>query len=531
MVNWISLAGPTMEWKPKSTNVNPSVSSKVCCTPFVDEGEARGAISFFSHTSDSTISDTSTKILNLEDMQISDSQQQVIIPDHLQVPESERTCLSFGSFGSNFGLDMGLKVEPEKTKFPEEPSKLSGELEEIVDQLPSYGRDETPVAQENIYSEDQQPEMPQNHLSNITDISSNIFTDADYDQSKEVATDRSQHSVIHAAPVFSNFGLMPQMVPQPFDPSPNYYASIYRPTADGDGCFSPFLLQGTAPKYNGSIAILPHHIDQSQQENGNSVVLSSAGPTIVSQTTVVQQTAAAVSQQTVPIFRQPAGVHISHYPPNYNPYNQYLSAFYVPSPAAIPYFLGNPTVFPQQPPTGSLYPPSTALTGTTSLKYPISQYKPATNSGPTGQGTYGMHPAGYSSALGSGNSNGSEDPSSSIFKENYVFFTPQQNGAPGVWISPPGRDISTLPAAGSFYNVPPHGHGHPVAFAPAQAPHGATYGGVYHPSQSVAAAPMHPLLQQSHAVMGGSSEMIGRPVPVYQHPQQCAPQINWADNF
>ncbi|KAK8968777.1 hypothetical protein KSP40_PGU018369 [Platanthera guangdongensis] len=240
---WSVRAGPTMEWKPKSTNVNPSVSSKVCCTPFVDEGEARGAISFFSHTSDSTISDTSTKILNLEDMQISDSQQQVIIPDHLQVPESERTCLSFGSFGSNFGLDMGLKVEPEKTKCPEEPSKLSGELEEIPKKrihieieifahslacilrvyltirtslLEFSGRDETPVAQENIYSEDQQPEMPENHLSSITDISSNIFTDADYDQSKEVATDRSQHSVIHAAPVFSNFGLMPQMVSSPF---------------------------------------------------------------------------------------------------------------------------------------------------------------------------------------------------------------------------------------------------------------------------------------------------------------------------
>lgn len=55
-------------------------------------------------------------------------------------------------------------------------------------------------------------------------------------------------------------------VPQPFDLSTNYYASIYRPTADGDGRFSPFLLPGAAPKYNGNIAILPPLTSQSPQE-------------------------------------------------------------------------------------------------------------------------------------------------------------------------------------------------------------------------------------------------------------------------
>lgn len=155
------------------------------------------------------------------------------------------------------------------------------------------------------------------------------------------------------------------------------------------------------------------------------MVLSSTGPTpIVAQTTL--QTSVAVGQQPVPVFRQPAGVHISHYPPNYNPYNQYFSPYYIPPAAAIHHFIGNSPIFSQQSSNGNLHPPLTATTGTAPVKYPISQFKAANNSGPAAQGTYGMNPAGYSSAVSGGNSTGSDDLSSSQFKENYVFITGQQ---------------------------------------------------------------------------------------------------------
>ncbi|KAJ6338694.1 hypothetical protein OIU76_008202 [Salix suchowensis] len=94
-----------------------------------------------------------------------------------------------------------------------------------------------------------------------------------------------------------------------------------------------------------------------------------------------------------------------------------------------------------------------------------------------------------------------------------------------VWITTPGRDISSLPAS-TFYNLPPQGGQH-VAFAPTQASHG-TFTNIYHPGQPVTAAAVHPLLQQSQA-MSGAIDMLGPAASVYQQPQHQ--QINWPSNY
>lgn len=169
-------------------------------------------------------------------------------------------------------------------------------------------------------------------------------------------------------------------------------------------------------------------------QSGNSMVLSTAGQTpLVTQASGVMQNSIAVTQQPVPVFRQPAGVHISHYPPNYIPYNQYFPPFYVPPPT-IHHFLSN-TGFPQQPPTGGIYqPPAAAAAAASAVKYSLSQYKPGTNAGnsahigmPTGYGPYTSAPAGYSpSPVSTGNSTGNEDLSASQYKENNVYITGQQ---------------------------------------------------------------------------------------------------------
>jgi len=86
-----------------------------------------------------------------------------------------------------------------------------------------------------------------------------------------------------------------------------------------------------------------------------------------------------------------------------------------------------------------------------------------------------------------------------------------------LWVPTPGRDISAL-QVNSFYGIPPQGQ--QATYAP-QAGHG-PYGGIYHPSHSVAGAAVHPLLQPSHT-MAGAVEIVGAP-GVYQHPQA---QINW----
>jgi hypothetical protein len=162
-------------------------------------------------------------------------------------------------------------------------------------------------------------------------------------------------------------------------------------------------------------------------------VLSTAGPTpLATQAAGPMQNSIAVTQQQVPLFRPAAGVHLSHYPPNYIPYGHYFSPFYIPPPA-IHQYLGN-SAFPQQPPAGSVYPapPPAAPTG---VKYSLPQYKPGTNTGnpahmgmSSGYGPYGSPPAGYnpSSAATAGNSTSNEDLTVSQFKENNVYISGQQ---------------------------------------------------------------------------------------------------------
>lgn len=164
----------------------------------------------------------------------------------------------------------------------------------------------------------------------------------------------------------------------------------------------------------------------------NNLVLSTASATpLVTQSAGLMQSSIAVTQQPVPVFRQP-GVHIPHYPPNYIPYGHYFSPFYVPPPA-IHQFLAN-GAFPHQPQAGNVYPapPTAAAAG---VKYSLPQYKPGSNTGnsvhmgmPGGYGPYGSSPAGYnpSSATAAGNSTTNEEIAASQFKDNSVYIAGQQ---------------------------------------------------------------------------------------------------------
>ncbi|MQL89171.1 hypothetical protein Taro_021739, partial [Colocasia esculenta] len=346
----------------------------------------------------------------------------------------------------------------------------------------------------------------------------------------------------------------------PFDPSTGYYTQVYRPAADGDGRFSPLLVHGATAKYGGNT----NQTGQSTQEvcklklqfNVNPLVLPNTG--VTTQAGGVMQATVPVTQQPIPVFRQPAGVHMSPYPPNYVPYGHYISPFYVPTPT-IHHFFGN-TALSQQPLPGSIYPPPAAVT-TTPVKYSLSQYKGGNNSGnsnhsvmPTGYGPYSSSPTGYgpSPTVSSGNSTVNEDHTVSQYKENNVYMTGQQNSlSPGesggtdvhdvgfrlhdylkslcgksegspVWLPAPGREIPSV-QAGSFYNLP---QGQQVTFT-SQAGNGA-FAGIYHPTQAVGAATVHPLLQPSQT-MAGAVEMVGAAAGVYQQPQRA--QINWPNNY
>ncbi|KAG0463711.1 hypothetical protein HPP92_019780 [Vanilla planifolia] len=182
----------------------------------------------------------------------------------------------------------------------------------------------------------------------------------------------------------------------------------------------------------------------------------------------------------------------------------------------------NPFSQPRQccciPPAASIWNHLSPPLRTLVPQYPVSQYKPASNSAPTGQATYAISPAGYNSAVSGASSTGNEDLSSSHFKENNVFIAGRQNlqsEGSAIWISPWQRHPYLT---GQFFlQCPPHGQ--PVAFAPAQAVHHARFRGVY-PTQSVATGTVHPLLQQSQPT--GISPGCRSTAGVYQQPQRIS---------
>lgn len=110
------------------------------------------------------------------------------------------------------------------------------------------------------------------------------------------------------------------------------------------------------------------------------------------------------------------------------------------------------------------------------------------------------------------------------FTNFYIGCPYKQSEGSAVWIPAPGRDIPALQPS-SFYSLPPPGQ--PLSFAPSQAGHGA-FTGIYHPTQTVAATAVHPLLPQSQP-MSGAVEMVGPPAGVYQQQQRA--QINWTNNY
>jgi len=399
------------------------------------------------------------------------------------------------------------------------------------------------------------PQSPIHAPQDVPAVESNVSSSAvpEYGESKQdtsLQPGSHHYSMIHTPPSYS-FGYMPPVVgsqlapfessdsqardvsrlpsfvvPPPFDPA-SYYAQFYRSGTDGDGRISPFHSPGVSTKYNGNVAVLSQQTTQPVQEGGNSLVMTTAGPTLVTQAAGVMQSSISVPQQPLPLYRQPTGMPIPHYPPNYFPYGHYFSPYYVPPPSIHQFFSNG--AFPQQPQAGSVYPAPQGATG----KYSLPQYKAGNNTGnsthvgdASGYGSYGSIPGGYnpSSASTAGNSPSSDDLGAPQFKENNVYITGQQQSeGSAAWIHAPGRDISSLQAS-SFYNIP-QGQ---VTFTPTQTGHGA-FTGVYHPAQAVSAANVHhPLLQQSQT-MASAAGIMGPTTSVYQQPQHA--QLNWQNNY
>ncbi|XP_074380837.1 GBF-interacting protein 1-like isoform X2 [Apium graveolens] len=490
---------PNKEWKPKFANSNlpegprTTLMLEVPATP----DEARNE--FAKQT-------TFGLEKKLEETCISDSRQ-VIIPKHIQVPEVEKLGFIFGSFDANFGSSIAC---PDNEKSPSIPETSEG-MEENADQ--------TRVVPE--YSESkQETDLPPGY---------------------------QQYSTVHAYPNYG-FGIMPSMaasqvlptestksqthdisrlpafvVQQPFDLA-GYYAQYYRPGVDIEGRPSLLYEPAISTKDDENVTMLPPENSQSSQEGGDTLILPTSDSTPpATQSTGVVPSSVAVTQQTIPVFGQPAGMHLPHYP-NYIPYGgHYYFPFYLPPPAMHQY-MSNGAFPPSQPQAGSVYP----APGSTN-KYSLPQYKAGSTTGNTNNvaahgsyGPYGNTPASFSPSSATGQSRSGEDLLTVQIKDNNLFIAGQQSEGTGVWLAPPGRDISGLQAS-SFYNIPQA----QIASPATPVSHG-NYAGNFYSAQPVTGAAVHPLLQQSQ-VMAAPVDVNGPAPSVYQ-PSQPAP-INWPRNY
>ncbi|XP_017242316.1 GBF-interacting protein 1 isoform X1 [Daucus carota subsp. sativus] len=529
--------GPNKEWKPKPNPSLPEGAESADTTLMLEVPAIRTE-------SEGQVANQATfgLVKKLEETCISESQQ-VIIPKHIHIPEVEKLGFIFGSFDANFGLSTSNPVCPENEKSSPIPETPEG-MEENVDQKSNH--DElTSVEEEDNYPAP--PEVSGSLISDAHDVSSRVVTE--YSESKQetdLPPGYQQYSTVHAYPNFG-FGIMPpifgsQVLPtesnksqahdaprlpgfvvqQPYDLN-SYYAQFYRSGVDNEGRLSSFYEPGVPTKVNGNVTMAPAETFQSTQEGGD----TSIHPTTASTPPVTHAAGAvpssvAATQQAIPVFGQPAGLHLPHYP-NYIPYH-YIP-FYVP-PQALHHYLSTGVLPPPQPQAGSGHPAPVPAN-----KFPLPQYKPGTTTAntnnvaaPGSYGSYGSTPASFSasSATTTGHSSSSEDLLAPQLKENNLFIAGQQSEGPGLWFAAPGRDISGL-QANSFYNLPQA----QMAFPATQVSHG-NFAGMYHPAQPVTGAAVHPLLQQSQA-MAGPIDLNGPAPSVYQ-PTQPAP-INWPKNY
>ncbi|KAL1555432.1 GBF-interacting protein 1-like isoform X3 [Salvia divinorum] len=531
--------GPGKEWKPKSTN--PNVSQDAIAASLSDVSTVSGGSHLEPLTTPAaaTTKDATLELQKkLEESHISE-RQHVIMPNHLHVPEIEKLGFCFGSFDASFALDInqnGLPVDKSPSS-----SESSETIDEPVKDLELSNQASSAAVEDTETKYPEQPQSPSQgpdkFSSGEVEVSSSITTDYN-EPVMEVAPGTQPHHVVQTSSNYG-FGFMPPILgsqlptsenpesqardaprlpgfvmPQSLDPA-SYYAQFYRSGMDSDGRISPFLAAGAANKYNGNPAMVSAQTSQNPEEGGVPLVLSTASPTpLATQTAGVMQSTIPASPQSHPVFRQPPGVHLPHYPPNYIPYGSYFPPFYVSPPPTIHPFLSN-GAFPQQPQAGSLYPTAPG----TAPKYSASQYKQGPNIGssaPTGvpgnYGPYGLSPANYTSGSAPApvTSTSNEDIGVPHVKENNVYSSGQQNEGSGVWFTTPGRDIPTL-HAGSYYNLPQA----QLAFTPTQMGHG-TFTGIFHPAQAV--TPQNP------------ADMVGPTGNVYQQQPQHA-QLNWPSNY
>ncbi|GMN36903.1 hypothetical protein TIFTF001_006390 [Ficus carica] len=489
---------PNKEWKPKSSQ-KPSLNSPgVIGTP-------TKSVSPPAHNS----KDAESEVVKVQDklsrVNIHESQN-VIIAQHIRVPETDRCRLTFGSFGKEFesasdlvnGFQAGAieesNVEPAASLSAPESSvgdaSGSKQVDLVDEKIRNSGSDSPPsggATSENQFPDKKESSSPRN-LDSYADIG------LVEDNSPSYAPSDSQQQEHPEIPGFSAY-----------DSQTGYDFPYFRPAMDE-------AMRGQS---------LPQ--EALSLHNVNSVPTSTIP--------MVQQ-----QQQQPPVAQMYPQVHVSHFA-NLMPYRQFLSPVYVP-PMAMPGYSNSPA-YPH-PSNGNSYllmPGGGTHLNANSLKYGVQQFKPVPAGNPTGFGSF-SNPNGYAINTPGvvGGATGLEDSSRIKYKDGNLYVPNPQAETSEMWIQNP-RELPGLQST-PYYNIP--GQSPHAAYLPSHTGHASynaaaaqsshmQFPGLYHPPQPAAIASPHHLGPAMGGNVGVTATTPGAQVGAYQQPQLG--HVNWTQNF
>ncbi|XP_008784271.2 GBF-interacting protein 1-like [Phoenix dactylifera] len=500
-----------MEWKPKSIQKAAAISPGV-----IETG------STFSHADGSGSSnpaDVPGLSEKLSQINILETQH-VIIPQHLQVSESEHTQLTFGSFGAGFDSTKGFTSASQASENAQETSNeptLS-----ILATGPLGSSEDASAADQGDFVDGQSRTSQPDSTTSST-------------ESEEAQPENSGSLSPHNIGSFEEIGLVQS-------PSPPY-SSAEPQQLQNSSTLSSFLAYDPQMSYGAPF------FRTMMEENVSSQGLSSLSEALNSHSMSSSSSSFAMVQQPPPIQpqQQPVAqlypqVPISHYP-NFVPYRHLFSPVYVPQ-MAMPNYSNNPA-YPH-PSNGNNYflmPGANSHVTAGSMKYATSQYKPVPVGSPTGYGNY-ANPAGFTiNSPGTiGSAAGLEDVSRIKYKDNSLYVPTPQAETSDIWIQTP-QELSSLQSA-PYYNLSgqaPHAvymptHAGHASFNAAAQSSNVQYPGLYHPPQPASVASPHQMVHQQVPSALGASVGVGvgvaPPGPqigAYQQPQLS--HLNWMANF
>ncbi|XP_019456116.1 PREDICTED: uncharacterized protein LOC109356931 isoform X4 [Lupinus angustifolius] len=487
------------EWKPKASQKLSSNSPGVIGTP-------KKTSSPTAKISKDIESNTAELQDKLSQVNIHENQN-VIIAQHLRVPETDRCRLTFGTIGTELDslrhrseyqlIRASEKSDEESTASLTVPApelstdEVSGSKQ--VDLQDDHVRSTGSVSPASGAAAEQQ--LPDNEVSSSPHNHDNYAkTGLVRDNVPSYAPSESHQQDSHDMPCFSAY-----------DPPTVYEVPYFRPTVDESvrGQGQPSLNEG-----------LSSHA-------GNSIPASTIP--------MVQQHQPHVAQ----MYPQ---LHVSHYA-NLMPYRQFLSPVYVPPMGMPGYSSNHPYPHPTNGSSYVLMPGGGSHLNANSLKYGVQQFKPVPAGNPAGFGNY-ANPTGYTMISPGmvGGATALEDSSRVKYKDNLYVPNPQAETSE-IWLQNP-REIPGMQST-PYYNMhaahggymPSHAGHASFNAAAAQSSH-MQFPGMYQAPPQLAAIPgphhLGPAMGNNVGV-GVAAAAPGAQISAYQQPQMG--HLNWPTNF